>query len=200
MDAKLVFLAGLVGVGGYVGHKVMTYDPNVVPYSKAQVQAMLENARITFPRRDGDGNVSIWGAGRNADGVALAMKYAEADWAPQIDCQAVVTELAPDKSRVVARCGSRSSDSAIGHTQDELQAPMFEEFIQSKLAGREFNRSAVDAKEAGIVMTNMGGMQREALQRSAEAQRMQAESEGQSQNRDSYGSEEVGGNNPDNIE
>lgn len=175
MSAKLFFLTGLLGFGGYIGYKVNTYDPSVVPYSKAEVQTLLATAQVTMPRRDGDGNIRIWGAGKSDAGVHMAMKYAEASWAPQINCEAVITELGPKQSRVVANCGSTNSKSAIANTEMELRAPMFDEFIQSKLQGRAFDRSRATSKEMGAVMRNMGGMQKEALKSADQMSRMSAQ-------------------------
>ena len=172
MSAKVFFLTGLLGIGGYFGYQATGYDPSVVPYSKAEVQDILSGSKVTLQRRDGDGHINIWGNGKNAQGVAMSMKYDEADWAPLIPCQAVITELGPKQSRVVANCGSSASGSAMAKTQDELRSPMFDEFIQSKLQNREFDRKRVDSKEMGAVMRNMGGMQKEALKSADEASRM----------------------------
>jgi hypothetical protein len=175
MSAKLVFVAGVLGVGGYFGFQMSSFDPAVFPYSKDQVQSMLTEARTTLPRRDGPGQIQIWSTGRTEKGVGLQMQYAS--WAPVLDCQAVITAIAPDKSRVVADCGSTSaSGSAIARTQDELRAPMFDEHIQATLGKRAFNRATVDQKQAGAVFKNLPGMQHEALRSADEAQRMQAES------------------------
>jgi len=175
MSAKLVFLVGLMGVGGYVGHTMSKFDPTVFPYSKAQVRTMLADAKTVLPRRDGPGEIRIWGAGGSSKGVELQMKYA--DWAPLLTCEAVITEVAANQSKVVPDCGGAQSDSAIERTQNQLRRPMFEEHIQATLNKRAFNRSAVDMKEVATVSANLGGMQREALRRSDEASRMQAEYE-----------------------
>jgi hypothetical protein len=171
MSAKLVLMMGVLGIGGYVGHKVVNYDSAIVPYSQAQVETMLVEAKTVLPRRDGPGQIKIWSTGRSSDGVRLKMQYAS--WAPVIDCNAVLTPIAADQTRVEAICNDgATSDSAIQRTQDELRVPMFEEHIQSTLNQRAFNRSIVDAKESAAVFKNMGGMQREALSRSAEFERM----------------------------
>ena len=165
MSAKLVFiLAGALVVGGCN----LIPDPTVFPYSKNQVQTMLENATTTLPRRDGPGEmIKIWGAYRSAKGVRLNMKYAS--WAPLLECEAIITAITPKESRVVADCGrSANSDSAISRTQDSLRAPMFEEHIAATLNKRAFNRSNVDSKETATVFQNLGGMQREALEMHAE--------------------------------
>jgi len=186
MSVKLIILAGFLGVGAYVGYKISSYDESVVPYSKAEVQSRLSGEKLSFPRRDGDGTVSIWATGRTAKGIGLSMQYA-AD-APQIDCQAIVTQLGPQESRVAVDCGAGPAGSAIGQTETQLRAPILEEFALSKLHGRAFNRSRSDSKEVGAVMKNMGGMQREALKSADEAQRMQSEG----------GSSSSGGFGPDN--
>jgi hypothetical protein len=171
MNAKLVFiLAGALVVGGC---KLLP-DPTVFPYAKEQVQSMLLNAETTLPRRDGPGDmIKIWGAYRSGKGVRLNMKYAS--WAPLLECEAVITSISPKETRVVADCGnSTNSDSAMSRTQDMLRAPMFEEHIASTLNKRAFNRSNVDAKEVGVVFKNLGGMQREALEMSADEARQRA--------------------------
>ena len=169
MSAKLVFiLAGALAVGG-----CNRSDPTIFPYSVDQVRTMLSDAKTTLPRRDGPGEmIKIWGAGRSAKGVTLNMKYAS--WAPLLECEAIVTSITPKESRVVADCGKSNSDSAISRTQDSLRAPMFEEHIAATLNKRAFNRSKVDAKETLAVFQNLGGMQREALQMSADDARQRA--------------------------
>ena len=170
MSAKLVFIiAGALVVGGCN----LIPDPTVFPYSKDQVQKMLENSTTTLPRRDGPGEIKIWGAYRSAKGVRLNMKYAS--WAPLLECEAVVTSITPKETRVVADCGKNTnSDSAMSRTQDSLRAPMFEEHIAATLNKRAFNRSNVDAKEVAAVFMNLGGMQREALEMAAEDARQSA--------------------------
>jgi len=170
MSAKLVFiLAGALVVGGCD----LSSDPTVFPYSKNQVQKMLEDSETTLPRRDGPGEmIKIWGARRSARGVLLNMKYAS--WAPLLECEAVVTSITPKETRVVADCGSTNSDSAMSRTQDSLRAPMFEEHIAATLNKRAFNRSNVDAKETAVVFRNLGGMQNEALEMSADEARLRA--------------------------
>ena len=173
MSAKLVFiLAGAAVVGGCN----LMPDPTVFPYSKDQVQSMLVDSKTTLPRRDGPGEtIKIWGAGRSGKGVRLNMKYAS--WAPMLECEAVVTSITPKETRVVADCGKNTnSGSAMSRTQDSLRAPMFEEHIAATLNKRPFNRGNVDSKEVAAVFQNLGGMQREALQMSAdEARRSAAE-------------------------
>jgi hypothetical protein len=168
MSAKLVLiLAGALAVGGCN----VIPDPTVFPYAKDQVQKMLVDSRTTLPRRDGPGDmINIWGNYRTAKGVKLNMKYASS--APLLECEAIVTSISPKETRVVAYCGKTNSDSAISRTQDALRAPMFEEHIAATLHKRAFNRSKVDAKNTVAVFQNLGGMQQEALQRSAEARRM----------------------------
>jgi hypothetical protein len=173
MSAKLVFLVGVLGVGGYAGYKMSNYDPAVFAYSKEQVQTMLADAKTSLPRRDGDGQIQIWSTGRSEKGVKLNMQYAS--WAPLLECEAVITAVAPNQSRVVPDCGGGSpSGSAIGDTQKQLRIPMFAEHIQATLNKRAFNRDRVDQMESATVLKNLGGMQREALQRADEAQRLQA--------------------------
>lgn len=173
MSAKLVFIAGVLGIGGYCGIKMSKYDPAVFPYSKEQVQSMLTEARTKLPRRDGPGEIEIWSTGASEKGVGLQMRYA--DWAPVLDCQAVITSIAADKSRVVADCGGTSDgSSALEATQDGLRAPMFEEHIAATLHKRPFDRETVDRKEAAIAMKNLPAMQREAIGRAVEAAREDA--------------------------
>lgn len=171
MSARhVLILVGAIGVGGCN----FSSDPAVFPYSRDQVQTMLVDAKTTLPRRDGPREmIKIWGAGRSAKGVKLNMKYAS--WAPLLECEAVITSITPKESRVVAECGkSTNNDSAISRTQDALRAPMFEEHIAATLNKRPFNRSNADAKETAAVFQNLGGMQREALQMSADEARRRA--------------------------
>ena len=170
MSAKLVIIfAGALAVSGCN----VVPDPTVFPYAKDQVQKMLVDSKTSLPRRDGPGEISIWGDYRTSKGVKLNMKYAS--WAPLLECEAVVTAINPKETRVVADCGSTNSNSAISRTQDALRAPMFEEHIAATLHKRAFNRNKVDAKNTVAVFQNLGGMQQEALQMSAEARRMAAE-------------------------
>jgi len=158
-------LAGALVVGGCN----LSSDPTVFPYAKDQVQTMLVDAKTTLPRRDGPGEmIKIWGAGRSAKGVKLNMKYAS--WAPLLECDAVITSITPTESRVVADCGKspNSDSSAMSRTQDSLRSPMFEEHIAATLGKRAFNRSNAEKKETAAVFQNLGGMQREALQMSAD--------------------------------
>ena len=170
MSAKLVFiLAGALAVGGCN----IIPDPTVFPYSKDQVQKMLVDSKTTLPRRDGPGEINIWGDYRTAKGIKLNMKYASS--APLLECEAIVTSISPKETRVVADCGKSNSDSAIARTQDALRAPMFEEHIAATLNKRAFNRSKVDAKNSVAVFQNLGGMQQEVLQKSADFRRMATE-------------------------
>jgi hypothetical protein len=183
MNLKFILLAGVAAIASfavallamgnfpalakYVRSEMATLDPSVVNYSKQQVQTMLASAKTILPRRDGPGKIEIWGAGRSGKGVTLNMKYAS--WAPLLACEAVITAVSADKSRVVADCSPpEATDSAIDRTQQQLQSPMFEEHIQSILQKRAFNRANVDLKSGAIVFSNLGSMQREALQRSRE--------------------------------
>lgn len=160
-------IVGAVTIG-YLFYEMKSYDPSVFAYSKAQAQAMLADARTTLPRRDGGGQIQIWSVGNSARGVALKMQYASG--APVLKCEAVVTAIAPNQSRVVPDCSSGSaSSSAISRTQEELQTPMFEEHILATLNKRPFDRARADRKEVGTVFKNLGAMQGEAMQRASEA-------------------------------
>ena len=173
--AKLVFLIGMLGIGLYIAHKAVNFDPTVFAYSRQQVQDTLEDAKTTLPRRDGHGQIQIWSTGRSAKGVRLNLQYASG--APVLTCEAIITAMAPDQTRVVPDCsGGPKSDSAISNTRDQLQIPMFEEHIQATLNKREFNRTRVDSKEAALVFKNMGAMQNEALKSYDDMRRLAAES------------------------
>jgi hypothetical protein len=175
MLGKLILFAGLAGIAGYIGLTASKHDPAVFPYSKAQVESMLVDAKVVLPRRDGPGEIKIWSDGRIKRGVKLNMRYAQEDWAPLLECRAVIEVMAHDKTRVTPDCSSGpTSDSALRRTEDALRAPMFEEFIQATLNQRAFDRSRVDGKEMAAVFNNMGGMQREALKQADEAQRASA--------------------------
>ncbi len=175
MLAKLVLGVGVLGVGGYVVYAAQQYDPAIYPYSKAQTEELLAASETTIPRRTNDGQIRIWGDGAAEGGVSLKMTYNDGDPAtPVLDCRAVLAEVAADKTRVVADCGTVSSDSAIAQTTAALQSPMFEEHIDATLRRRTFDRQIVDNRQSALVMKNMGGMQREALKRADEAQRDEA--------------------------
>lgn len=175
MSGKVVFIVGVLGVGGYFGHKAMSYDASVYDLPKDQVVNILTEAKTTLPRRDGPGQIEIWSVGPSEDGVELNMRYAE--WAPTLECDAVVTEVEPGKTKVVPNCATSASKSgsAIARTEDELRTPMFAEHIESILNKRPFDRSRVDSAEMASVFKNLPAMQGEALKRSAEMQKMQAE-------------------------
>ena len=158
---KIIFLVGLLVGGYYIAYKISSFDPTVFAYSKDQVQAILADAKTTLPRRDGHGQIQIWSTGRSENGVGLNLQYASG--APVVKCEAVITAIAPDQTRVVPDCSSEpKSDSAISNTRDALQTPMFEEHIQATLNKRAFDRKTVDQKEVAIVFKNLRGMQNEA--------------------------------------
>ncbi len=163
---KLLFFVGALAIGGYyLVHNMPS--ATVFPYSKEQVEAILVDARTTLPRRDGHGQIEIWGAGRSEKGVTLHMKYAST--APLLTCQAVITAVAPNQSDVVADCNrDPPSDSPLSRTQDELLAPMFEEHIFATLDKRPFDRDRVDQREVGIVFRNIHGLRDEAIQRAGQ--------------------------------
>jgi len=169
---KILLLVGLLAGGYYAAYKVSSYDPTVFPYSKDQVLAILDDAKTTLPRRDGPGEIKIWSAGRSENGLRLNLQYANS--APLLKCEAVITAIAPDQTRVVPDCSSGPrSDSALRNTQDELQVPMFEEHIQATLNKRAFNRTTVDQRHIATVFKNLGGLQNEAIEK---MQRLEAES------------------------
>ena len=172
MNGKLVIiLAGALTVAGCD----LVPDPTVFPLSRNQVQAMLMDARTTMPRRDdAKEKIKIWGEARTSKGVRLNMKYAS--WAPLLECEAVITVIKPEETRVVADCGksANANESARARTQDQLRAPMFEEHIASTLNKRPFDRSKVTAKETAAVFKNLNGMQNEALQMAADEAKLRA--------------------------
>jgi hypothetical protein len=172
--AKAVFFIGLIGIGLYIAHKASTYDPWVFGYSKEQVQDILADAKTTLPRRDGPGHIQIWSTGPSENGVMLNMQYSSKS--PLLTCEAVITAIAPDETRVVPDCSSEhDTSSALSNTRDKLQDPMFEEHIQATLHKRDFNRTIVDEREAAIVLKNMGAMQNEAVKNYGDFLRTQDE-------------------------
>lgn len=173
MSGKLIFVVGMLGIGGYVGHNMASHDPAVFEATPDQVRAQLADARTSLPRRDGPGEITIWSIGTSDRGVALRMKYSATS--PTLSCEAVVTPVDGGGSRAVADCGGGSGSSAMADTQAQLRVPMFDEHIRATLEKRPFDRAAVDGAESAIAMKNMGGMQREALR---EADRMQGETAG----------------------
>lgn len=173
---KMLLLAGVAGAAiYYFGANWSEQETTNFPFSKEQVTAMLTNARTVLPRRDGDGKIEIWSAGRSAQGVKLNMKYAS--WAPLLECQAVITPVTVEESRVVADCGAAADPkSAASRTQNQLRAPMFAEHIASTLGKRPFDRDRVDRMESATVFQNLGGMQAEAIQASQADQSKTAKS------------------------
>lgn len=153
MSAKVLFLTAFLGLGGYVGYTAVNYDPSIVPYSKAEVQARLANAKSTIPRGEGERDIVIRGDGPTADGVRLAMQYSLT--APAIRCHAVITELGPKESRVVANCsGLNDKNSVAGGGNVDLQAPLFDEHIQSTLMQRPFDNSRMQSLQMGAVLSD----------------------------------------------
>lgn len=173
MSAKIVFAVGLLGVGGYVGHKVSSHDPSIVDMPKAEVEALLAASESRVPRKDGDGLIRIWGAGASGEGIALRMRYAPD--APLLECRAVVTAVGPDKSRVAPDCGRGGGGDAIERTTDALRAPMFAEHIAATIGKRPFNRTNADRQQIGIVLGAGSGLQDAAMRRAEEFRRMEVE-------------------------
>lgn len=170
MSAKLIFMAGVLGVGGYVGHTMMNHDAAVFPLSKQRVQSVLLAGRTTLPRRDGDGTIEIRGVALSSNGVTISMRYGAT--APILSCQAIITEVSVDSTRVTTDCGGASTGgSAIANTGAALQVPMLDEHVRSQLNGVPFNRNVTTAKEIGIVLNNVDAMNREAM---LEADRLDA--------------------------
>ncbi len=170
---KIAVAVVVAGGIAYFAHERLNRDPTVFALSKAQAESLLVTARTSLPRRDGDGKIEIWGVDRTDKGVKLNMKYFAS--APLLECGAVVTALAENKSRVVPDCGGFAlSGSAVSTTQIQLRVPMFEEHIQATLAKRPFDRARVDRAESAIVMRNMGDMRREALQEDADMRNLSA--------------------------
>lgn len=171
--SKIIFGLGVLGVaGGYIGYEASKYDAAVYPYSKQQAQAMLVAAKTTLPRKDKDGQIQIWSAGRSNKGVTLNMKYAS--WAPLLTCEVAITEVSANQARVVPDCGADPKNtSAIARTTDELRVPMFAEHVQATLGNRAFDRARADQMEVAITFKNLGAMQNEAMQSYADQIQMQ---------------------------
>ena len=147
-------------------------DPTVFPYSAEQARNILAVARTALPRRDGPGQIEIWSTGYSEKGVALNMQYAS--WASLLKCEAIITAIAPDKSRVVPDCGrSAKQDLASARMTDEARVPMFEEHIQSIMNKRVFDRTNADRKTASVVIKNIGGLHAEAMKSADEAAQVQ---------------------------
>ncbi|QOZ27001.1 hypothetical protein CI1B_28930 [Bradyrhizobium ivorense] len=172
MDARLISTLGALGLaGGYVVYDTSNSDPTVYPYSRQQAQTMLVAAKTTLPRRDKSGQIEIWSTGRSSKGVMLNMKYASK--APLITCDVAITDVGPDKVRVVPDCGADpKQESAINRTSEELRVPMFAEHVEATLNKREFSRERVSRKEVAITFKNLNEMQNEALQTYADEQRL----------------------------
>jgi hypothetical protein len=92
-----------------------------------------------------------------------------------INCEVVITAIDANNSRVVPDCGAAM--------YSQIQAPVFEEHIAATLNKRAFSWDTVDRRRSEVAVSNLGEMrrnigeiQREALRRADEFQRMEAES------------------------
>jgi|GEM_PF-6114587 len=144
MHDKLILVVGVLAAGAFVACGAANYDPMVFPYSRQQVQTMLVDAKTALPTDNGPVHmgINIWATGRSEKGVALSMR--SASWAPVINCEAAITAIDADHSRAVPDC------SALDLTQDQLEAPMFEEHIKATLNKRAFDRETVSRKQTAI--------------------------------------------------
>jgi hypothetical protein len=142
--------------------------------SADQAQTAIAKKVLHLPRKDGDGTIEIKGLSSQSGYTTMSLQYASD--APIIPCKAVVTAISATEAKVKADCSGESmGKSAMQDTLVAYHGAMFDEFIQSTLRQRDFNRDTVDSKEMAITMKNMRGMQHEALKASDEMQAFEAQ-------------------------
>jgi hypothetical protein len=170
MLAKMFFGSGITAIGAYVAVTMATYNVDIIDKTPDDVARFLGGAQTVIPRKDGDGSIRIWGTGYHNGIVHMRMTYnAGSPTTPEIPCAAVLDPVETTKTKVTVSCASGPpTGDAIVDTTEKLKEPMFIEHVRSQLQGRPFNRQWVDNREAGLVLQNMGGMQREAIKRSQE--------------------------------
>lgn len=173
MVAKFVLVVGVLGVGGYVGHKVSSHDPSIIDLPKAEVESLLASSKSVVPSKDGKDPGRVWGVGVGERGVGLRLRFG-AD-APVLECRAVVTAVAPDKSRVAPDCGDDDNGSKFARVEDSYSDGMFREHIDATIARRAFDRVRAERHVAASVLGAGGEINREAMRRADEAQRTHAE-------------------------
>ena len=174
MSGGVVFGVGLVGVIAYVAYSMSSYDPTVFEMTADQAQTAIAKKVLHLPRKDGDGTIEIKGISSHSGYAKMTLQYDTT--APIIPCKARVTPVSASEVKVMADCtGASSGKSAMQDTVVAYHGAMFDEFIQSTLGQRDFNRQTVDSKEIAITMKNMNGMQHEALKTSDEMQALQAQ-------------------------
>jgi hypothetical protein len=174
MSGGPVFFVGVGGVIAYVIYSVSSYDPQVFKMTADQAQAAIASKVLHLPRKDGDGRIEIKGISSSKGYTTMSLQYDVT--APIIPCKAVVTPVSATEVKVKADCTDEySGKSAMQDTVVAYHGAMFDEFIQSTLRKRDFDRATVDSKEMAITMKNMRGMQHEALKASDEMQAFQAQ-------------------------
>lgn len=178
MGAKLILLVGVAGIAYYAYRQASVYDPNVFPYSKAQVEAMLSTGRSTYEGYARN-KVEIWSEGVSTRGVMLQR---QADGYDAESCEAVITPIDAKQTRVEADCSKKAggASDAISDTTAQIRAVPFQEHILATMNRRPFNAMMMSNKQTALIMKNMPAMQREALRRQDEMQEMMDQAEANS--------------------
>lgn len=174
MKELLILVSGLLGAGVYYTYAPSNLDPRVFEMSVDEAREKIASKVLNLPRYDKDGTIELKGIGGKGDYAKMTMQNHET--APIIPCTARIEALNETEVKVSADCSDGSSSaSAMNNTMVEYNVAWFDEFIQSTLDDRDFNRSTVSAKGSAITMKNMGGMQKEALRMADEMQALEAE-------------------------
>jgi hypothetical protein len=168
---NFIFIIPALAAAGYFIYMTTTSDRSTYKYTQNQVRDILMNAKTTTPPFRTNASAKIWGATLSDKGVTLRMKFGDADQVRS--CQAIITSVTADTSRVLVDCGvPKNSTSALARMEAQLKAPMFDEFVQSTLKKRSFDIERVRQMEMAITVQNLNGMQHEGLQRADEHARM----------------------------
>lgn len=173
MLAKVVFIVGTLGVAGYVGTQMSSYDPSIISQPREEVISLLEDARTELPGRSGPAHTAVWSGGRTSDGVTLKMRHSPT--APVLSCRAIIEEISADQSRVVTDCSQGEGGGAMQQAQVGMRTAWFDEHISSTVQQRPFDQGKVMAREVVVMQQGMPAMQQEALQMQAETARAMQE-------------------------
>jgi hypothetical protein len=145
MNGGMVFLAGVVAVGGYMGYSMMNHDPMVVDLPVAEVQQQLLGKTSTYDAgTSGTGMVRT--IGRTADGVRVESQYGT-HWRV-VPCRIVLTAEDEGSTRMAADCSvSSGPDGAGEQATDEMREAFVNEHARSIMAGEEFSLRRAEAAE-----------------------------------------------------
>jgi hypothetical protein len=180
MNGGTVLVVGLGGIIAYVAYSMSGYDPYVFNMPAEQARTALANAFVEVPYVSGKGTYTIRGGTSTIDSVELTTinDFDDSDSTSNSgsSCFARLAPISESKVKVVADCSTETSGtSAIEANLVEIREATHNEFIQSTLRKRAFDAEGVRSKQIGAVLRNNKAMNQEALQRSDEAQALEAQ-------------------------